>query len=210
MAFIKGVDRNQKSMFPEYIDDYIKEDNIVRVIDEYVEILDFKAMGFTKTQENRSGAPGYHPSTLMKVYLYGYLNGVRSSRKLENEANRNIEVIWLLGKLKPDFKTIADFRKENRNNLKKVFKEFSLLCKDLGLYGEQLIAVDGTKIKANNSKRNNYNQKKINRQIKYIDEKTQEYLKSLDENDSKEENQIKYSAEELKEKIEFLKKKRSI
>ncbi len=208
MAFIKGVDRNQKSMFPEYLEDYIGEDNIVRVIDEYVETLDFKAMGFTKTQENRSGAPGYHPSTLMKLYLYGYLNGVRSSRKLENEANRNIEVIWLLGKLKPDFKTIADFRKENRNNLKKVFKEFSLFCKNLGLYGEQLIAVDGTKIKANNSKRNNYNQKKINRQIKYIDEKTQEYLKALDENDSKEENQVKYSAEELKEKIEFLKKKR--
>lgn len=203
MAFIKGIDRNQKIMFPEYIEDYIEEDNPVRVIDEYVDTLDFKRMGFTKSEEVRPGAPGYHPSTLMKLYLYGYLNGIRSSRKLENETKRNIEVIWLLRKLQPDFKTISDFRKENKNNLIKVFKDFSLLCKELGLYGEQLIAVDGTKIKANNSRENNYNQKKINRQLKYINEKTQEYLNVLEENDLKEENQAKYSAEEIREKIQF-------
>lgn len=208
MAFIKGIDRNQKIMFPEYIEDYIKEDNLVIIIDEYVDTLNFKEMGFTKTEEIRPGAPGYHPSVLMKLYLYGYLNGIRSSRKLENEANRNIEVMWLLGKLQPDFKTIADFRRENRNNLIKIFKDFSHLCKELGLYGEQLIAIDGTKIKANNSKRNNYNQKKIDRQIKYIDEKTNEYLKALEENDSQEEKQIKYSPKELKEKIETLKQRK--
>lgn len=203
MAFIKGIDRNQKIMFPEYIEDYIEEDNPVRVIDEYVDTLDFKRMGFTKSEEVRPGAPGYHPSTLMKLYLYGYLNGIRSSRKLENETKRNIEVIWLLRKLQPDFKTISDFRKENKNNLIKVFKDFSLLCKELGLYGEQLIAVDGTKIKANDSRENNYNQKKINRQLKYINEKTQEYLNVLEENDLKEENQAKYSAEEIRERIQF-------
>lgn len=208
MAFIKGIDRNQRIMFPEYVEDYVDNNNPVRVIDEYVETLDLKGMGFTKAKEIRQGAPGYHPSTLMKLYLYGYLNGIRSSRKLENEAIRNIEVIWLLRKLQPDFKTIADFRKENRGNLKKVFKEFSLLCRELGLYGQELIAVDGTKIKANNSKRNNFNQKKIDRQIKYIDEKTQEYLKALEENDSKEGKSVKYNAEELKEKIEFLKKRK--
>lgn len=128
MAFIKGIDRNQRIMFPEYVEDYIKEDNLVRVIDEYVDTFDFKRMGFTKSEETRPGAPGYHPSTLMKLYLYGYLNGIRTSRKFEKEAIRNIEVIWLLMKLQPDFKTIADFRKENKSNLKKVFKEFSLLC----------------------------------------------------------------------------------
>lgn len=208
MAFIKGIDRNQKIMFPEYVEDYIKEDNPIIVIDEYVDTLDFKKMGFTKTKEIRPGAPGYHPSVLMKLYLYGYLNGIRSSRKLENETNRNIEVMWLLRKLQPDFKTIADFRKENRNNLIKIFKDFSHLCKELGLYGEQLVAIDGTKIKANNSKRNNYNQKKIDRQIKYIDEKTNEYLKALEENDSKEEKSTKYNTKELKEKIELLKERK--
>lgn len=208
MAFIKGIDRNQKIMFPEYVEDYIKDDNPVIVIDEYVNILDFKAMGFTKTKEIRPGAPGYHPSVLMKLYLYGYLNGVRSSRKLENETNRNVEVMWLLRKLQPDFKTIADFRKENRNNLIKIFKDFSHLCKELGLYGAELVAVDGTKIKANNSKRNNYNKKKIDRQIKYIDEKTNEYLKALEENDSQEEKSTKYNTKELKEKIEILKQRK--
>lgn len=208
MAFITGIDRNQKIMFPEYVEDYVEEDNPIRVIDEYVETLNFIEMGFTKTTEIRPGAPGYHPSILMKLYLYGYANGIRSTRKLESEANRNIEVMWLLRRLKPDFKTIADFRKENRNNLVKVFKDFSLLCKELGLYGKELIAVDGTKFKANNSKRNNYNQKKIDRQVKYIDEKTQEYLKALENNDSTEENQVKYSSEEIKEKLEYLKQRK--
>lgn len=208
MAFITGIDRNQKIMFPEYVEDYVEEDNPIRVIDEYVETLNFIEMGFTKTTEIRPGAPGYHPSILMKLYLYGYSNGIRSTRKLESEANRNIEVMWLLRRLKPDFKTIADFRKENRNNLVKVFKDFSLLCKELGLYGKELIAVDGTKFKANNSKRNNYNQKKIDRQVKYIDEKTQEYLKALENNDSTEENQVKYSSEEIKEKLEYLKQRK--
>jgi len=208
MAFIKGIDRNQKIMFPEYIEDYIKEDNPIKIIDEYVDTLDFKQMGFTKSEEFRPGAPGYHPNTLMKVYLYGYINGIRSSRKLEIEANRNMEAIWLLRRLQPDFKTIADFRKENRSNLLKVFKDFSLLCKELGLYGEKLIAIDGTKIKANNSKGNNYNQKKIKRQLKYIDEKTEEYLKALEDNDLEEDKQKKYTADELKEKIELMKNRR--
>ena len=208
MAFIKGIDRNQKMMFPEYIEDYIKEDNSIIIIDEYVNTLDFKKMDFTKSTEHRPGAPGYHPSVIMKLYLYGYLNGIRSSRKLEKETNRNIEVMWLLGKLEPDFKTIADFRKENKNNLRKVFEDFTLLCKQLDLFGKELIAVDGTKIKANNSKRNNYNKKKIERQIKYIDEKADEYLKALEENDLEEEKTRKYTPEELKEKIEILKKRK--
>lgn len=208
MAFINGIDRNQKIMLPEYIEDYIKEDNPVILIDEYVESIDFKKLNFTKSNDKGPGAPAYHPKTLMKLYLYGYLNGIRTSRKLENEANRNLEVIWLLRKLTPDFKTIADFRKENKDNLVKIFKDFSHLCKELGLYGKELIAVDGTKIKANNSKRNNYNQRKIDRQVKYIEEKTKEYIKALEENDSNEEEGIKLSRVEIKEKLEYLNKRK--
>lgn len=111
-------------MFPEYIDDYISEDNPVRVIDAYVDTLDFKEMSFTKTKEKRQGAPGYHPSVILKLYIYGYMNSIRSSRKLEKETYRNTEVIWLLKKLKPDFKTIADFRKDNKKQLQQVFKAY--------------------------------------------------------------------------------------
>ena len=207
MTFIKGIDRNQKIMFPEYIEDYIDEDNIIRVIDAYVDTIDFRDMGFTKSIEFRPGAPSYHPGTLLKLYLYGYSNGIRSSRKLEREANINIELMWLLRKLAPDFKTIADFRKENKEQLVKIFEDFTLLCQELGLFGEELIAVDGTKIKANNSKRNNYNKNKIERQLRYIEEKTEEYLKSLDKN-NEEESEIKYSADEIKEKLELLKKRK--
>ena len=208
MSFIKGIDRNQKIMFPEYIEDYISEDNPIRVIDEYVDTLNFEKLGFTKTKEFRRGAPGYHTSTILKLYIYGYIYTIRSSRKLESETKRNIEVIWLLRKLEPDFKTIADFRKDNKSSLKKVFKDFTLLCKQLELYGETLIAVDGTKIKADNSKRNNFNQKKIDRQIKYIDEKTTEYLIALERCDSNEETHQTYTPEQLNNKIELMKQRR--
>ncbi len=125
MAFIHGVDRNQQMMFPEYVEDYIDEENPVRVIDEYVETLDVKAMGFIKADEQKVGAPSYNPKTLLKLYLYGYMNAIRSLRRLEREAIRNVEVIWLIGMLKPDFKTIADFRKENKKQIKEIFKDFN-------------------------------------------------------------------------------------
>ena len=208
MAFIQGIDRNQKMMFPEYLEDYITEENSVRVIDEYVNTLNLKEMEFKKIKEHRKGAPAYHPSILLKLYIYGYMNAIRSSRKLEQETYRNIEVIWLLGKLQPDFKTIADFRKENKKQLKNVFKDFTLLCKELELYGEQLIAVDGTKIKASNSKKNNFNEKKIIRQLKYIEEKTNEYFEMLDQNDNKETTDIKYTKDEIQKKIKNLTKRK--
>lgn len=189
MAYIEGVNREQRILFPEYVDDYISSDNPVRVIEEYVNTLNLKLMGFTKTEVDRSGAPGYNPKDILKLYMYGFNNTVRSSRKLEKETHRNIEVIWLLKKLCPDFKTIADFRKENKEQIKKVFKDFSLLCKELGLYSEDTVAVDGTKIKANNSKKNNYTTKKIDRQIKYYDEKIDNYLQAMDECDKSEESQ---------------------
>jgi len=210
LAFIQGIERNQKMMFPEYVEEYIDEENPVRVIDEYVNTLNVKTMGFTKADEQRKGAPSYHPKTHIKLYLYGYMNSLRSSRKLEKETYRNVEVIWLLEKLQPDFKTIADFRKENKKQLEEIFKDFTLLCKELELFGEKFIAVDGTKIKASNSKKNNYTKKKIKRQLKYIEEKAKEYIEQLDQNDDEDDktDEKKYTKKELKEKIEQLKKRK--
>jgi transposase len=207
MAFIQGVNRNQKLIFPEYLEDSIGEENPVRVIDAYADTLNLKQMGFTKTIEYRCGAPSYNPKDLLKLYIYGYINAIRSSRKLERETYRNIEVMWLLRKIQPDFKTIADFRKENKNILKKVFKDFTLLCKELELYGEKLIAVDGTKIKANNSKKNNYTNKKIERQLKYIEEKSEEYFKMLAESDKDESTPKKYTKEQIQNKLKKLEKR---
>ena len=208
MGFIQGIDREQAQMFPEYIADYISEDNMVRVIDAFVESLDLREMEFTKARIGGRGAPSYNPKDMLKLYIYGYMEGIRTSRKLEKATYKNIEVIWLIRKLHPDFKTIADFRKENRKQLEEVFKEFNLLCKDWNLYSGGLVAVDGTKFRADNSKRNNFNKKKINRQLKYIEEKIEEYLKALDENDKEPEVKAKYTVEELKQKIETLKERK--
>lgn len=208
MAYISGVDRNQLTLFPDCVDDYISEDSIVRVIDAYVDTLDFAEMEFTNTVEVRPGASSYHPANMTKLYLYGYTNGIRTSRKLRRQTQINVEVMWLMGKLQPDHWTISNFRKENRSNLKKVFKDFSNLCNELGLYGKQLAAIDGSKFKANNSKKNNYTQKRLDRKIKDIDEKVEKYLKDLDLNDSKDEDEITYTPKEIQEKIEKLKERK--
>lgn len=208
MPYISGMDRNQAQLFPEYLDDYVEQENPVRVIDVFVESLNLKELNFTKTNPSGPGAPSYDPKDILKLYLYGYLNGLRSSRKLEKSTYNNLEVIWLMRKLHPDFKTIADFRKENKKQLKSILKEFNLLCRDWDLFGGELIAVDGTKFRADNSKRNNYNEKKIKRQLKYIEEKTEEYLQALDESDKEPENKPKYTVEELKNKIQELEKRK--
>ena len=161
IAYITGEDRNQITLFPEAIDDYIAADNPVRVIEAFVNSLDMQELGFQRAEPNNIGRPGYDPRDLLKLYLYGYLNRIRSSRRLETEAGRNLELLWLLRKLKPDFKTIADFRKDNPKALKGVFKQFTLLCKNWDLYGKEVVAVDGSKFRASNSKRNNFNQKRF-------------------------------------------------
>jgi len=209
MPYITGVDRNQAQMFPEYLEDYIDEENPVRVIEAFINSLDIKKYQFTKSNPAGPGASSYNPKDMLKLYLYGYTNSLRSSRKLEKATYNNIEVIWLMRKLHPDFKTIADFRKENKEQLKGIFKEFNLLCKDWGLFGGELVAVDGTKFRADNSKKNNYNKKKIDRQLKYIDEKIEEYLKSLENCDKEPDAKPKYTIEELKEKIEELEKRKA-
>src|ERR1700674_1861547 len=147
MAHIPGFARDQLLLLPEAVDDYVDAENPVRFIDAFVDGLDLTAAGFLRVEAKARGRPGYAPGDLLKLYIYGYLNRVRSSRRLERETQRNIEVIWLLRGLKPDFKTIADFRRDNCGAFKSVFRQFVLLCRRLDLYGRELLAVDGTRIK---------------------------------------------------------------
>jgi transposase len=208
MGYIKGEERNQTILFPESIDDYISDDNSVRVIDEYVEQLDMEGLGFKKAVCPSMGRPPYDPKDMLKLYLYGYLNRVRSSRRLEHEAARNIEVIWLLKKLKPDFKTIADFRKDNKKALKQVFRDFTKLCDEWGLFGKELVAIDGSKFRACNSKRNNYSAKKLDRHIKYIDEKVDKYIQELDAGDLAETCDRKPDTGEIEKRLQELRNRK--
>ena len=158
-------------------------DNVVRFIDAFVDGLDLRTAGFGRVQAKATGRPGYHPADLLKRYIYGYLNRVRSSRRLEAEARRNIEVIWLLRRLMPDFKTIADFRRDNRLAFRQVFRKFVALCRDLDLFGRELIAVDGTRIKAVNSRERNFTKAKLAKAMAESDERLTRYLKQLDDAD---------------------------
>ena len=209
MPFISGTDRDEVLLLPESLDDYITAENPVRFIDAFVSSLDLAALGFTRAWPAKTGRPAYDPADLLKLYIYGYLNRVRSSRTLEREAQRNVEVMWLVRKLTPDFKTIADFRKDNLSAIKSVCREFTLLCKKLELFGGDLVAVEGSKFRAVNSRKRNFNQKRLERLIKAIDEKVESYLKELDEKDKEEPAVKTLSAEELQEKIKQLNECRS-
>ena len=150
-GFIEGEDRHQAILFPESLDEYIADDSAVRVIDVFIDDLDISGLGF-KAEPADTGRPGYHPKTMLKLYVYGYLNRVQSSRRLEREAQRNVELMWLTGRLAPDFKTIADFRKDNGIAIRLVCREFVMLCKKLNLLSEKLVAIDGSKVRANTSR----------------------------------------------------------
>jgi transposase len=208
MAHIAGFDRSQLLLLPEAVDDYVDPENPVRFIDAFVDGLDLMALGFLNIEAAATGRPGYAPGDLLKLYIYGYLNRVRSSRRLEAECHRNVEVIWLLRTLKPDFKTIADFRADNRAAFKKVFRQFVLLCRKLDLYGRELIAVDGTRIKAVNNKDRNFTKNALKKFIESADERLEDYLKRLDEGDATEKRTGGARTKNLAEKIEALKKKR--
>jgi transposase len=208
MMHILGSDRSQLLLLPETIDDYVAADNPVRFIDAFVDGLDLKAAGFARVEAKATGRPGYAPGDLLKLYIYGYLNRVRSSRRLEAEAHRNIEVIWLLRSLKPDFKTIADFRSANRTAFKKVFLEFVILCRRLNLFGRELLAVDGTRIKAVNNKDRNFTTGSLQKFMEAVDKKLEDYLKRLDAGDAEEQSSAGSRVKNLAEKIEVLKKKR--
>ena len=186
MGFVQGVHRDQLVMFPELLDDYIAEDNPVRFIDAFVDSLDLQALGFERAVPRETGRPPYHPGDLLKLYVYGYLNRIRSSRKLEREANRNVEVMWLLGKLAPDFKTIADFRRDNGQPIRAVWGEFTVLCRRLGLYGGELVAIDGSKFKAVNGRERNFTGRKLKRLKEQAEAKIERYLQELDATDAQE------------------------
>jgi transposase len=208
MHHIDGINRDQLTMFPEALDEYINQDNPVRFIDAFVESLDLSSLGFQRIIPADTGRPPYHPGDLLRLYIYGYLNRVRSSRRLEKETNRNVELMWLLRRLTPDFKTIADFRRDNLKAIQKVCRSFTLFCRECDLFGGELIAIDGSKFKAVNSRHRTFTKRKLNSFIKKIDQKIEEYLNDLNENDALEAQVHKPSAEEIQEKIKTLKERK--
>src|SRR5450755_1616573 len=182
-GFVEGLDRGQSAMFPAQLDDYVAEDNLVRAVDAFVDGLDLGKLGFGRVEPLERGRPCYHPATLLKIYIYGYLNRVPSSRRLERECQRNIELVWLTGRLMPDFKTIADFRKDNGEAIRKVCREFVVLCRRLELFSEASVAIDGSKFKAVNTRDRNFTQAKMQRRLAQIDESIARYLSQLDSAD---------------------------
>lgn len=183
MTYIQGKDRGQLTFLPNSIEDYIDENNPVRVIDAFVDLLDLKALGFEKTRPARTGRPAYDPADLLKLYIYGYMNKIRSSRKLMTECYRNIEVFYLLRELKPDFRTISDFRKDNPKAIKGVFRQFVYFCDQAKLYQKELIAIDGTKVRAQNAADKAYNQDSLEKKLARIDAHIEEYIERLNGND---------------------------
>jgi transposase len=208
MGFVQGVDRDQLVMFPESLDEYIGDDNPVRFIDAFVDSLNLQALGFERAVAQETGRPPYHPGDLLKLYVYGYLNHIRSSRKLEKEAKRNVEVMWLLGKLAPDFKTIADFRRDNGLAIREACRQFTLLCRELELFGGELVALDGSKFKSVNSRERNFTKRKLKSRVQRIDDQIERYLQELDKADEQEPDSYKPTAEEIKEKIEALNRRK--
>lgn len=203
MSYILGENRNQITLFPEVIDDYITEDNSVRFIDAFIDSLKINNFKYSTTKQ--TGRPPYNPKGLLKLYVYGYLNHIRSSRKLEKETHRNVEVMWLIEKLTPDHKTIANFRRDNKDAIKQTLKEFTLLCKKLALFGGELIAVDGSKFKAVNSKKQAFTKKQIDEKIVNIEKYIEKYFEELDKSDQEELGVNKPTKKELQEKIKSLK-----
>jgi transposase len=203
-GFIEGACRTQATLFPDRLDDYITEENEIRVIDAFIDRLDLFSLGF-KTIPADTGRPAYHPSTMLKLFVYGYLNRVQSSRRLEREAGRNVELMWLLGRLAPDFKTIADFRKGNGKGIKNTCREFIALCRQLNMFTDAVVAIDGSKFKAVNSKDNNYTPKKLQFHIDRVERHIDDYLKQLDEADTEAEKQADDTP--VKEKIAWLNKR---
>jgi transposase len=181
--YVEGESRAQSTLFPESLDEYIAEDNPVRVVDVFVDELDLKQLGFDRAEPEVTGRPGYHPGTLLKIYIYGYLNRLQSSRRLERETQRNVELMWLTGRLSPDFKTIADFRKDNGKAIQRVCREFVELCRRLHLFSEAIVAIDGSKFKAVNNRDQNFTVGKLKARMQHLEESVARYLGDLDRAD---------------------------
>jgi transposase len=203
--YVEGENRSQSILFPESLDDYIAEDNPVRVIDVFVDELDLKALDFEGMEPEATGRPAYHPATLLKIYIYGYLNRIQSSRRLERETQRNVELIWLTGRLSPDFKTIADFRKDNGKAIRSVCREFVILCRSLNLFSEAIVAIDGSKFKAVNNRDKNFTDRKLQARMQQLEESIGRYLADLDRADRDPTAVTEARAEHLKRKVETVK-----
>ncbi|WP_020482751.1 IS1182 family transposase [Methylomonas sp. MK1] len=203
--FIKGECRTQITLLPESLDDYVVETNPLRVVDVFVDELDLKQLGFEGVQPAITGRPAYHPAVLLKIYIYGYLNRIQSSRRLEKETQRNIELMWLTGRLMPDFKTIATFRKENGKAIRNVCRQFVMLCQQLGLFSEALVAIDGSKFKAVNNRDRNFTSAKLQRRMEEIESSINRYLTALDTADRQEPSVAQAKTERLQDKIAALK-----
>lgn len=210
MRYVQGHNREQETMFPSVMDDYIPEDNPVRFLDAYVDTLNLYELGFTHADPQAIGRKPYNPADILKLYIYGYLNRLRSSRMLEKETIKNLEVIWLLRGLRPDFKTIADFRKDNKDALKKVHREFIFYCRELNLFELELIAIDGSKFAAVNHTRKAYSKNKITKLIKEIDQSINEYFDKIEQNDRNENEISKSTTDEFKKKIKKLERQKDI
>ncbi len=204
-GFVEGVDRGQSTLFPALLDDYVAEDNPVRAVDVFVDGLDLDKLGFVGVQPLDTGRPGYHPGMMLKLYIYGYLNRVPSSRRLERECQRNIEMIWLTGQLAPDFKTIADFRKDNGKAIREVCREFVALCRKLDLLSAASVAIDGSKFKAVNARDKNFTEAKMKRRLERIDESIARYLSQLETADRHGDAVPEAKTTRLQSKIEKLK-----
>jgi transposase len=208
MKHIEGMDRNQISLMPDAIEDYVSEDNPVRFLDAFVDHLDLAELRFQKVETADTGRPPYHPGDMLRLYLYAYLNHIRSSRTMEREANRNLELLWLMKRLAPDFKTIADFRRINRLAIRQVCREFTRFCLQSDLFGGELVAIDGSKFRASNARDRNFSRTKVKDRLKETDRKIQHYLEELDKNDKKEAGVRSQSAKELKQIIAHLKNRK--
>ncbi|CAJ0571080.1 unnamed protein product, partial [Mesorhabditis spiculigera] len=204
--FIQSEHRGQGTLLPESLDDYVSDTNPVRVVDVFVDELDLASLGFEGVIPAETGRPAYHPAILLKIYIYGYLNRIQSSRRLEREAQRNIELMWLTGRLMPDFKTIANFRKDNSKAIRGVCRQFVLLCQQLGLFGEHLVAIDGSKFKAVNNRDRNFTSAKLQRRMEEIESSINRYLAALDVADRQEPYSYRArQCQRLEEKIAKLK-----
>jgi len=201
MKYIQGQNRTQTYLFPVSLDDAVEADNEVRLIDVFVDCLALESIGF-QIDHGENGRPAYHPGDLLKLFIYGYMNKIRSSRRLEKECKRNIEVMWLLGSLHPDHNTISNFRRDNPKAIRKVFRETVKIAKHFNLIGGKLIAGDNTKFRAQNSKKNNLNKKKIDRHLEYIENKLQEYHEALAQSDGDNTEEIESEIEKQHQRAE--------
>ena len=202
--FIQGEDRQQVTLLPECLDDFVGEDNPIRVVDAFVGELDLAALGFKGVAPAATGRPSYHPALLLKIYIYGYLNRIQSSRRLERECLRNVELMWLTGRLAPDFKTIADFRHDNGTGIRNVCRRFVMLCRDLKLFSQALVAIDGSKFKAVNTRDRNFTNGKIDKRQQQIEESIQRYLVALETADRTQPAELEAKTTRLNEKIKQL------